>query len=84
MISTCVCGNIARTCRVYVDIGVGQLQALPDPLEVVAALRFLRQREDHGGLEFSLRFEAAELHVGSSCATFRGSCRGVSLGLEVT
>lgn len=39
---------------------------LLDASEVVAVPRFsLEQEADHGGFEFSLRFEATGLHVGS-------------------
>lgn len=42
--------------RVCVDTCVGQLQALPDALEVVAAPGFSLEQQDHRRLEFSLRF----------------------------
>lgn len=46
---------------------MGQLQALLDCLEVVAALGFSLEQQDHRRLKFSLRFEAAQLHMSSGC-----------------
>lgn len=44
---------------------------LLDAPEVVAVPRFsLEQEADHGGFEFSLRFEATGLHVGSGSGTW--------------
>lgn len=52
---------------VCVNAGVGQIQALLDVLEVVAALGFWLEQQDHRGLKFSLGFEAAQLHMSSGC-----------------
>ena len=46
---------------------MGQLQALTEIFEVVAASGISLEQQDHGGFEFTLRFEDAELQVGSSC-----------------
>ena len=46
---------------------MGQIQALLDVLEVVAALGFWFEQQDHRGLKFSLGFEAAQLHMSSGC-----------------